>query len=81
MESVLLIGSMAIYNSQAEASERIPQQWREFRRRHPSSATAAIFVAIICDPPDSFGDIWELLVRNSPPRLLLDWVPDCSLAA
>jgi len=30
-EEVLLIGTMAIYNSQAEASESIPEQWREFR--------------------------------------------------
>ena len=30
-----LIGTMAIYESQAEASERIPHQWREFRLSHP----------------------------------------------
>jgi AraC family transcriptional regulator len=36
MEDVLLIGTMAIYDSQAEASQRIPHQWREFRLAHPS---------------------------------------------
>ena len=32
---------MAIYNSQAEASERIPQQWSEFWKRHPSLANSS----------------------------------------
>ena len=35
IQNVLLIGTMAIYDSQAEASERIPHQWREFRNTHP----------------------------------------------
>lgn len=29
--AVSLTGTMAVYNSQSEASEGIPQQWREFR--------------------------------------------------
>lgn len=33
---VCLVGTMAIYNSQAEASEGIPQQWRTFLRTHPA---------------------------------------------
>jgi AraC family transcriptional regulator len=36
MEDVLLIGRMAIYDTQAEVSERVPQQWREFRLSHPA---------------------------------------------
>jgi predicted transcriptional regulator YdeE len=36
IENVLLIGTMAIYDTQAEASERIPHQWREFRKSHPA---------------------------------------------
>jgi hypothetical protein len=36
IEDVLLIGTMAIYDSQAQASERIPDQWREFRFSHPA---------------------------------------------
>jgi len=36
IEEVSLIGTMATYNSQAEASEGIPQQWREFLRTHPT---------------------------------------------
>jgi predicted transcriptional regulator YdeE len=36
IESVLLIGNMAIYDSQAEASEGIPRQWSDFWRRHPA---------------------------------------------
>jgi AraC family transcriptional regulator len=35
-EEVLLIGKMATYNSQAEASEGIPQQWRLFLEEHPT---------------------------------------------
>jgi predicted transcriptional regulator YdeE len=34
-DGLLLIGTMAIYDSQAEASEGIPQQWRAFRLAHP----------------------------------------------
>jgi AraC family transcriptional regulator len=34
IEKVSLIGTMAIYESQGEASQRIPYQWREFRSTH-----------------------------------------------
>ena len=34
---VLLIGTMATYNSQAEASQGIPQPWRLFLVDHPRS--------------------------------------------
>jgi AraC family transcriptional regulator len=40
-EEVSLIGTMAIYNSQAEASEGIPQQWRAFLRAHPALQSSA----------------------------------------
>lgn len=36
IEEVLLIGKMATYNSQAEASQGIPQQWRSFLEDHPA---------------------------------------------
>jgi predicted transcriptional regulator YdeE len=36
IEEVSLIGTMATYNTQAEASEGIPQQWRTFLRAHPA---------------------------------------------
>jgi AraC family transcriptional regulator len=36
IEDMLLIGTMSIYDSQAQASQHIPQQWREFRLAHPS---------------------------------------------
>ena len=42
-ENVLLIGLMAIYDSQAEASQLIPQQWREFRRSHPALGNSSKF--------------------------------------
>jgi AraC family transcriptional regulator len=42
-EEVLLIGTMAIYNSQAEASEGIPKQWREFLLAHPSLGSNSKF--------------------------------------
>ena len=32
----MLIGKMATYNSQAEASQGIPQQWRSFLEIHPA---------------------------------------------
>jgi AraC family transcriptional regulator len=35
-EEVFLIGTMTIYNSQAEASQGIPQQWRSFLADHPT---------------------------------------------
>jgi predicted transcriptional regulator YdeE len=35
-EEVSLVGTMATYNTQAEASEGIPQQWRAFLRTHPA---------------------------------------------
>jgi predicted transcriptional regulator YdeE len=42
-ENVLLIGTMAIYSSQEEASQLIPQQWREFRRTHPALGSGSKF--------------------------------------
>jgi AraC family transcriptional regulator len=35
-EDTWLIGIMATYNTQAEASEGIPKQWRAFLRTHPA---------------------------------------------
>jgi AraC family transcriptional regulator len=35
IEEVSLIGTMAIYNTQSEASEGIPRQWSAFLRTHP----------------------------------------------
>lgn len=35
-DEVLLIGAMAIYNSQAEASQGIPQQWQSFLMTNPA---------------------------------------------
>lgn len=35
-DELLLIGMMATYISQAEASEGIPQQWRSFLMNHPA---------------------------------------------
>jgi AraC family transcriptional regulator len=35
-EEVLLIGTMTTYNTQAEASDGIPQQWCAFLRTHPA---------------------------------------------
>ena len=42
-EDVLLIGTMAIYDSQTEASRGIPQQWREFLLKHPTLGGWASF--------------------------------------
>lgn len=39
----MLIGTMAIYDSQAEASRHIPHQWREFRLAHPELGSSAKF--------------------------------------
>jgi len=43
IEDVLLIGTMAIYDSQAQASERIPHQWREFRFSHTALDSSSEF--------------------------------------
>ena len=49
LEKVSLTGTMAVYASQAEASLRIPQQWREFRSAHPSlSSSARLYGASPC---------------------------------
>ena len=42
-KEVLLIGTMAIYDSQEEASQRIPQQWRAFRLTHPALGSSSNF--------------------------------------
>lgn len=42
-ENVLLIGTMAIYDSQTEASQLIPHQWREFRQTHPALGSSLKF--------------------------------------
>ena len=42
-KEVLLIGTMAIYDSQEEASRRIPQQWRAFRQTHPAFGSSSDF--------------------------------------
>lgn len=42
-EEVLLTGTMAIYDSQAEASQYIPQQWRAFRLTHPTLGSSSKF--------------------------------------
>jgi AraC family transcriptional regulator len=39
----VLIGTMAIYNSQAEASRGIPQQWRSFLLDHPALESSSNF--------------------------------------
>ena len=36
IEEIPLIGTMAVYESQIEISERVPHQWREFRMSHPA---------------------------------------------
>lgn len=41
IEMVSLIGTMAVYDSQAEASQRIPHQWREFLSAHPALGNSA----------------------------------------
>ncbi|AXC15009.1 hypothetical protein ACPOL_5763 [Acidisarcina polymorpha] len=36
MPSLTLMGTMAIYDSQADVTEQVPQQWRMFRLTHPA---------------------------------------------
>src|SRR6201987_4809928 len=43
IEEVSLIGTMAIYDSQAEASQGIPHQWRAFRLAHPALESSSKF--------------------------------------
>jgi predicted transcriptional regulator YdeE len=48
-DEVLLIGRMATYNSQVEASEGIPQQWRSFLMTHPAlKSTSNLYGASPC---------------------------------
>ena len=51
-EEVVLTGTMAIYNSQAEASAGIPQQWRAFRAAHPALDNHADFYGASPCTPD-----------------------------
>ena len=49
MDELLLSGSMAVYGSQTELSERIPDQWRQFRSRHPElGSNAELYGASPC---------------------------------
>ena len=43
IEEMLLIGTMAVYDSQSDASQQIPQQWREFLLSHPALENSAKF--------------------------------------
>ena len=43
IEEMSLIGTMVTYDSQAEASQGIPQQWRAFRVAHPALASNSKF--------------------------------------
>jgi AraC family transcriptional regulator len=47
-EEVSLTGIMAIYDSQAEASAKIPRQWREFLETHPALRNAKLYGASPC---------------------------------
>ena len=42
-EEVLLIGTRAVYASQAEATQQIPQQWRSFRLTYPALQSSSTF--------------------------------------
>lgn len=49
IEKIPLIGTMAIYESQAEASQRIPHQWREFWSTYPAlTSTSKLYGASPC---------------------------------
>ena len=43
IEEMSLIGTMATYDSQAEASQGIPLQWRAFRLAHPALESGSEF--------------------------------------
>src|SRR5258708_31773159 len=43
IEEVSLSGTRASYNSQAEASQGIPRQWRSFRQAHPALESSSKF--------------------------------------
>ena len=43
IEEVSLIGTTATYDSQAEASQGIPRQWRSFRQAHPELESSSKF--------------------------------------
>jgi AraC family transcriptional regulator len=51
-ESVLLTGTMAIYDSQAQASEQIPHQWRNFLLSHPALGSSSKFYGASPCTPD-----------------------------
>ncbi len=43
-EEMVLIGTMATYDSQTDASQGIPKQWRAFRQSHPALGSSASFL-------------------------------------
>ena len=50
-EKLSLVGTMAIYDSQADASLRIPEQWREFLSANPALRTSSqLYGASPCTP-------------------------------
>lgn len=70
IEEVLLIGTMSIYDSQAEASQHIPHQWREFRLTHPAVGSRSKFYG--ASPCTSDGKIHYLtgVAQESPESLI-----------
>ena len=69
-EEILLVGKMAIYESQAEASQGIPQQWRSFLADHPALyKSSSLYGASPCTPD---GKIHYLtgVAQESPQNLV-----------
>ena len=69
-EQVVLIGTMAIYSSQTEASQQIPQQWRAFRLAHPALGSSANLYG--ASPCTNDGKIHYLtgIAQQSPADLI-----------
>lgn len=47
-EEGMLIGTMRIYDSQADASANIPKQWRTFLQAHPALSNSKLYGASPC---------------------------------
>ena len=73
IDAITLVGRMAIYDSQADASAGIPAQWRAFLLANPTLATTTIFYgASPCTGDHKIHYLSGLLQQDSGPELGAD---------
>jgi AraC family transcriptional regulator len=70
IENVLLIGTMSTYDSQAQASQNIPHQWREFRLAYPALRSKSKFFGASPCTSDRKIHYFTGVAQESPENLI-----------